>query len=161
MLTSSFPSVSSFLFDVSCIPLAVCVDKQAPYTLLSVHKFILFSCKMVDKYFLSKERREFWARHPGTLCKKPGSQRPKRSGPALEEKYGALRKRHRGQEHPSQPKEVIRVWACFSSARRTWNLSAERDMETGWARAPGAGTISSCRCTMGSSTERSRLELRV
>lgn len=36
-----------------------------------------------------------------------------------------------GQEHPSQPKELIRLWACFSSARRTWNLSAERDMTTG------------------------------
>lgn len=58
-----------------------------------------------------------------------------------------------------QPREPIRVWACFSSAKRTWNLSVERDRATGWAGSSGAAASPSRRCTIGASTACSRLEL--
>lgn len=77
---------------------------------------------MVDKYF-------FFQREEGNSVEDP--QEPHVESQAAREprgqshpwKWSVERSKsvqvgqlHRGREHPSQPKAVIRVWACFSSA---------------------------------------------
>lgn len=115
------------------------------------------------------EGRQYWESPEGPYAEfSGGNPEIQETGPqGPEERFKGQRLNMgraapRGPRHSSpQPRELIRVWACLSSVRRTWNLSAERDMATGWAGAPGAAATSSRRCTKGSSTERSRLELRV
>lgn len=151
--------------------------KKPMHTLLYI--FVYSSCweKTLTSIFhgggkttLEKSSGSLYAEFPSRNLESQRSRRPglQGSGPGVLKRssegshFTWIGQLHVGHRHSSpQPRELIRVWACFSSDRRTWNLSAERDIATGWAGASGAVATSSCRCTMGSSTDRSRLELRM